>query len=208
MLDITLRDRLTMENGPGLKTHLLLKMGIFQAAMFVYQRVSENPVFFLIVWSGWNLLQCHAPPPKNQLLRTAFPDNSFWNVFPQWWLQQTSVTDRDTWVGGSQRPDSETSKKWLEAASPFRKVWYPVANWWRHTFLIEIDRLNSNLARNKRTYDQKSISCGFGKSNILLIFTLLHGWLAYSRQWLTSTGTLRGAQRCQLVWYCTENHAT
>ena len=33
-----------------------------------------------------------------QIIETAFPDNSFWNVFPQWWLQQTSVTDRDTWA--------------------------------------------------------------------------------------------------------------
>ncbi len=49
---------------------------------------------------------------KTVPLRTAFPDNSFWNVFPQWWVQQTSVTDRETWVGGSQRPEDLNKKTW------------------------------------------------------------------------------------------------
>ena len=34
---------------PNLKMYLLLKMGIFQPAMLVYQRVSEMAVFFLCV---------------------------------------------------------------------------------------------------------------------------------------------------------------
>ena len=34
-----------LENGPGLKMYFLLKMGIFQPAMLVYQRVTAKEYF-------------------------------------------------------------------------------------------------------------------------------------------------------------------
>lgn len=33
-----------------------------------------------------------------QIIETAFPDNSFWDVVPDWWNEQTSPMDRDSWA--------------------------------------------------------------------------------------------------------------
>ena len=44
IVQLTLRQtNVVVENGPGLKMYFLLKKGIFQPAMLVYQRVYEIP---------------------------------------------------------------------------------------------------------------------------------------------------------------------
>ncbi|CAL1165045.1 unnamed protein product [Cladocopium goreaui] len=71
-----------------------------------FQKPSFAPIDVVLAWLSQTIhmfrkSQCLGGKGQKlymQIIETAFPDNSFWKVFPSWWIQQTSVTDRNNWA--------------------------------------------------------------------------------------------------------------
>lgn len=70
-----------------------------------FQKPSFAPIDVVLAWLSQtiHMFRKSQLPSKGQklymqIIETAFPDNSFWKVFPSWWIQQTSVTDRNNWA--------------------------------------------------------------------------------------------------------------
>lgn len=70
-----------------------------------FQNPSFAPIDMVLAWLSQTIhMFRHSQLPSKgqklymQIIETAFPNDSFWDTFPPWWINQTSVTDRNLWA--------------------------------------------------------------------------------------------------------------